>query len=113
MDTFQGWLAAPLTWFIAFVCFAASPRDSNPGWGIGVACVWVFCLLFCVFCLVMGNCYVSVIACLATGLDAVQRLEQKKVIVIVIVIVIVKVIVRARARVRVRVKVKVRVRVRV
>ena len=53
-------------------------RDSNPGWGDwrrSVVVVWA--VLFVLF-LFLGNIYVSAFACHATGLDAVQRLEQKK-----------------------------------
>ena len=60
-----------LIWF--FLC----PRDSNPGWGDWSRsfCGWGgFCFCF----LLVGQVNVSAFACNATGLDAVQRLEQKK-----------------------------------
>ena len=52
-------------------------RDSNPGWGDWrrSLCGWV-CFVVCfVF---SGNYESMIFACHATGLDAVQRLEQKK-----------------------------------
>ena len=39
--------------------------------------VWLFLLFLRLF---IGNVYVSAFACYAIGLDAVQRLDQKKVI---------------------------------
>ena len=45
--------------------------------GIGVArFLWCGFVLFVLF--LLGNIYVSAFACHVTGLDAVQRLEQKK-----------------------------------
>ena len=74
----QGWLAAPLILTCPLVCFLLCPRDSNPGWGDWSRsfCGWgVFC---CFFLFGGGQVNVSAFACNATGLDAVQRLEQKK-----------------------------------
>ena len=61
--------------FGVFLC----PRDSNPGWGDwSRSFLWQesFC---CFFLFDGGQVNVSAFACNATGLDAVQRLEQKKV----------------------------------
>ena len=73
----QGWLAAPLTLTcpMVFSCARGTPILAG---GIGVARLVagvVFC--FVVVCL-FGQVFVSAFACNATGLDAVQRLEQKK-----------------------------------
>ena len=61
--------------FDVFLC----PRDSNPGWGIGVARL-VAGAVFCVVGCLLGQDFVSAFACNATGLDAVQRLEQKNIV---------------------------------
>ena len=70
----QGWLAAPLTSFICSVFVRLVPRDSNPGWGDWRRSFGLF--LFVGF--VYEQIEVSAIVFLATGLDAVQRLEQKQ-----------------------------------
>ena len=73
----QGYIAAPLTFYCSFWWVASLSRDSNPGWGdwrrslCGLGLV-VFFVLF------LGNFKSVRFACHATGLDAVQRLEQKK-----------------------------------
>ena len=71
----QGWLAAPLTLTcpLVFSCARGTPILAG---GIGVA-RFVAGSVFCVVCL-LGQDFVSAFACNATGLDAVQRLEQKK-----------------------------------
>ena len=57
-----------------FLC----PRASNPGWGDWSRSFCV-CGVFCCFFLLYGQVNVSAFACNATGLDAVQRWEQKKI----------------------------------
>ena len=74
----QGWLAAPLTYLLPCFDFRLVPRDSNPGWGDWrrsfVVC-WVgFFLWFGLWAIFKSVRF----AFLATGLDAVQRLEPKK-----------------------------------
>ena len=73
----QGWLAAPLTYSLLWFVGRRVLRDSNPGWGdwrrsFGFLVVFLLCFgLWAIFKSVR-------FAFLATGLDAVQRLEQKK-----------------------------------
>ena len=74
---YSGLACRPADSLIARFCGRSFSRDSNPGWGdwSRSLCGWV-CF---VVCFVFSGNYVSVIfACHATGLDAVQRLEQKK-----------------------------------
>ena len=74
----QGWLAAPLTYLLLFFVGRSFPRDSNPGWGDWRRSLFVFWVC-CGFCFVLLAIFKSVrFAFHATGLDAVQRLEQKK-----------------------------------
>ena len=57
---------------MVFSCARGTPILAG---GIGVARL----VAGAVFCCLFGQVYVSVFACNATGLDAVRRLEQKKV----------------------------------
>ena len=74
---YLGWLAAPLTHILFGFVVAFFPRDSNPGWGDWrrSRCGWVG---FCFWFSFSSKCESAIFACHATGLDAVQRLEQKK-----------------------------------
>ena len=67
----------PADFLIALVCFSLVPRDSNPGWGDWRRSSGFLGL--CLVCLDSWTIFKSVrFAFLATRLDAVQRLEQKK-----------------------------------
>ena len=60
------------------IWFFLNPRASNPGWGdwSGTIGGWSR-FLFVVVCL-FGQVFINAFACNANGLDAVQRLEEKK-----------------------------------
>ena len=74
---YSGLACRPADILIALFGVSLCPRDSNPGWGDwrrsfgGWGC---FCLGLCFWAIFMSVCF----ACHATGLDAVQRLEQKE-----------------------------------
>ena len=79
LDVFSGLACPPADLLIARFCCRSFSRDSNPGWGDWrrSLCGWVRFVV----CLVFLSNFESVIfACHATGLDAVQRLEQKKIL---------------------------------
>ena len=74
----QGWLAAPLTLFLLWSVGRLVPRDSNPGWGDwrrSFLVFWVRCGFWFLFWAISKSVR---FAFHATGLDAVQRMEQKK-----------------------------------
>ena len=78
MDIFVGLACRPADIVLPFVCGLFF--EGLQSWLGGLASLG-FCgvgFFLSVFGSVLGNIYVNAFACHATGLDAVQRLEQKK-----------------------------------
>ena len=77
MAFYLGLACRPADLFIAWFFRRRFPRDSNPGWRDWRRSFLVF-WVWCGFCLVSWATLKSVcFAFYATGLDAMQRLEQK------------------------------------